>query len=87
MYHASAALLDISDPTKVIGRLPYPLFSPENEWEKKGVINNVVFPTGWSKSGDQLSIYYGGADNVIGVREVSCSELIREMKNEIKKTN
>ncbi len=87
VYHASAALLDISDPTKVIGRLPYPLFSPENEWEKKGVINNVVFPTGWSKSGDQLSIYYGGADNVIGVREVSCSELIREMKNEIKKTN
>jgi predicted GH43/DUF377 family glycosyl hydrolase len=87
VYHASAALLDINDPTKVIGRLPYPLFSPENSWEKKGVINNVVFPTGVSVKGDKLLIYYGAADNVIGVRQVSCLELIREMKNEIKKTN
>ncbi len=87
IYHASAALADLKDPTKVIGRLPYPLFSPENTWEKKGVINNVVFPTGTSLNGEVLSIYYGAADNVIGVREINCSDLIKEMKNEAQKTN
>jgi hypothetical protein len=28
-----------------LSRLPYPLFSP-TKWEKEGVVNNVVFPTG-----------------------------------------
>jgi predicted GH43/DUF377 family glycosyl hydrolase len=28
-----------------LSRLPYPL-SPTKKWEKEGVVNNVVFPTG-----------------------------------------
>lgn len=79
IYRASAALLDINNPQKVIGRLPYPLFSPEEEWEKKGVVNNVVFPTGTSIKGDELSIFYGAADNKIGVKKILLSELLKEL--------
>lgn len=79
VYHASVALLDKEDPTKIIKSLPYPLFSPENEWEKDGVVNNVVFPTGTSLDGDELSIFYGAADSRIGVRKVSLSELLKEL--------
>lgn len=78
-YHASAALLDLKNPQKIIGRLTYPLFSPEEKWEIEGVVNNVVFPTGTSVKGDELSIYYGAADKTIGVRKVCLSKLLEEL--------
>lgn len=78
-YRASVALLDLKNPLKVIGRLPYPLFSPEEIWEKKGEVNNVVFPTATSIDGDTLSIYYGAADIRIGVRTLSLKKLLKEL--------
>jgi len=79
VYSACAALLDLNDPTKEIARLPYPLFKPEFEWELKGEVNNVVFPTGTALFGDQLYIYYGAADTRIAVASVSISELTEEL--------
>jgi predicted GH43/DUF377 family glycosyl hydrolase len=81
IYHACAALVDLNEPTKEIGRLRYPLFSPELDWEIKGVVNNVVFPTATVLKGDNLFIYYGAADKYIGVASVSLGELIQEIKN------
>ena len=46
IYSACAALLNLDYPTIEIARLPYPLFSPEHDWELNGKVNNVVFPTG-----------------------------------------
>jgi len=43
------------------------LFSPEKQWELKGEVNNVVFPTGTSLFGDTLYIYYGAADEQIAL--------------------
>ena len=80
-YRASAALLDKNDPRKVIGRLSEPLFSPEENWEKVGMVNNVVFPTGTAVFGDDLYIYYGAADRLIAAAKVSLNELILELKN------
>ena len=81
IYHASAALLNKENPLKVIGRLDYPLFSPQREWEKKGFVSNVVFPTGTALFGDDLYIYYGSADKRIAVAKVKLSELISELKS------
>ena len=79
-YHAAAALLDIDDPSKVIGRLPYPLFSPVEEWELKGVVNHVVFPTGAALFGGDLHIYYGAADKHTAGAKVSLQLLLSELK-------
>jgi len=79
VYRAAAALLDINNPQKVIGRLSYPLFSPEKSWEKQGVIDNVVFPTGTVIKDDILSIYYGAADTKIGIKTISLSGLVNEL--------
>ncbi len=79
IYRASVALLDLKNPQKVIGRLSDPLFSPEEIWEKKGEVNNVVFPTATSIDGDILSIYYGAADDMVGVRTVSLSSLLSKL--------
>jgi predicted GH43/DUF377 family glycosyl hydrolase len=79
VYSACAALLDLENPSKVIARLPYALLSPEHEWERRGEVNNVVFPTGTALFGDTLYIYYGAADSVIAVASVSLSLLIAEL--------
>lgn len=75
----AAALMDINDPSKVIARLPYALFSPELKWEVKGAVNNVVFPTGTALIGDTLYIYYGAADEQIACASLSLSALMTEL--------
>jgi len=81
----AAALLNLKDPSKEIARLPYALFSPEFEWEKKGEVNNVVFPTGTALFGDTLYIYYGAADSLIACASVSLSALVNELLTYTKK--
>jgi len=80
IYHACAALLDKDNPQKVIGRLSYPLFSPKNDWEREGIVNNVVFPTGTILKNGILSIYYGAADKRIAVRSIKIEKLLKELK-------
>lgn len=78
-YTACAALLDLEDPSIEISRLPYALFQPEKEWELKGYINNVCFPTGTLLIDDKLYIYYGAADERIACASVSLTELLDEL--------
>lgn len=80
VYHAGAALLDKKDPTKVIGRLDKPLFSPTEPWEKSGHTSSVVFPTGTAVFNKDLYIYYGAADSSIAVVKVELKSLIKELK-------
>lgn len=79
VYSACAALLDLKNPLKEIARLPYPLFSPEYEWELKGEVDNVCFPTGTALFGNTLFIYYGAADSHIACASLNLSELIAEL--------
>lgn len=79
VYSACAALLDLENPAKELARLPYPLFFPEYEWELKGEVNNVVFPTGTSLFNDTLFIYYGAADSHVAVASLSLSALLAEL--------
>lgn len=78
-YHASAALLDLNNPTKVISRLEQPLFSPEESWEKNGVVSDVVFPTGAIIQNKQLYIYYGAADKLIAAKSIELEALLNEL--------
>ncbi|KKW10186.1 MAG: pesticidal protein Cry7Aa [Microgenomates group bacterium GW2011_GWC1_49_7] len=80
IYHAGAALLDLNNPLKVIGRLKEPLFSPKASWEKKGFVNNVVFPTGAIVKSGRLFIYYGAADTCIGAKSVNLDSLLTAIK-------
>lgn len=79
VYSACAALLDLKDPRKEIARLPYPLFQPDIEWELRGEVNNVVFPTGTALFENTLFIYYGAADEQIACASVNINELVQEL--------
>ena len=79
VYTACAALLDLENPKKEIARLPYALFKPEFEWELKGEVNNVCFPTGAVVFGEELYIYYGAADERIACVSLPLQELVAEL--------
>jgi predicted GH43/DUF377 family glycosyl hydrolase len=81
VYHACAALLDLENPLKEISRLKTPLFSPKNSWEQKGIVNNIVFPTGTSIFEGRLYIYYGAADESIAVASMDMNELLEALLN------
>jgi len=80
-YSCCAALFDLDDPRKEIARLPYPLFKPELDYELKGDVDDVVFPTGTALFDDRLYIYYGAADELIACASVSLKGLISELLN------
>ncbi|MDR1093434.1 MAG: hypothetical protein LBL66_04725 [Clostridiales bacterium] len=79
-YCAGAALLDLNDPSKVIGRLPRPLFKPETDYEKFGDVRNVVFPVGGYVYKGELYISYGGADKVVAMCKCNLGELLYELE-------
>lgn len=79
VYSACAALLDLNNPVIELARLPYPLFKPELQWELKGEVNNVCFPTGSALFDDTLFIYYGAADEQIACASMSLSALLKEL--------
>ena len=64
VYRAGAALLDLEDPTKVLGRTKSPILEPEETYERYGDVDNVVFPSGACVIDGLLFVYYGGADKV-----------------------
>ncbi len=79
IYRVSAMLLDLKDPRKIKGRIDYPIFEPLADYEKKGLVPNVVFPCGAEKIKNNLYVYYGAADEVIGVAVVQLNKLLKEL--------
>lgn len=82
-YHAKVALLQLDKPEIEITRLPYPLFSPTEQWEKEGVTNHTVFPTGHALFENDLYIYYGAADKHVAVVKLNLDELLLELKKQL----
>jgi predicted GH43/DUF377 family glycosyl hydrolase len=80
VYHASAVLLDLENPQKVLARLPKPIITPTEYYERHGYVNYVVFPTGTALFDEQLYIYYGAADDKIAVASLNLNDLLTELK-------
>ena len=76
IYRIGAVLLDLDDPTHIIHRPKEPIFWPQELWEIKGDVPNVVFNNANVVVGDQVYLYYGGADHVIGLATCRLDELI-----------
>ena len=76
VYRAGAALLDLEEPWKVIARTTEPILEPEEEYERIGDMPNVVFPEGALVIGEELLVFYGGADKVCCVASVPLNKLL-----------
>ena len=79
-YSVWAELLDLDDPSQVIGRLREPILTPD-EHERDGYVPNVVYTCGSMLHGDTLIIPYGIADQRCRVATVSVSELLLRLND------
>lgn len=77
-YSLGAFLLDLDDPSRLIGRLDSPLLEPAED-ERNGYVPNVVYSCGGLIHGDWLVVPYGFADEGVHVMTVSVTELLREL--------
>jgi len=78
-YCLGAFLLDLNDPTRVIGRLREPLLSP-NEAEREGYVPNVVYTCGSLLHDRELVIPYAMSDYATSFATVSLDELLGAME-------
>jgi predicted GH43/DUF377 family glycosyl hydrolase len=76
-YAIGAALFSTEDPLHLIARTSEAIMVPSTHYEINGVVNNVVFPCGSIIRGDNIIIYYGGGDKVVGVAKASLSNLLQ----------
>lgn len=84
IYQAGALLFDANNPEKILARTPKdkPLFSPDPKLEKKGFVEQVVFPTGTVTTNNEkdLLIYSGAADSRITVRKMAITDILNSLE-------
>jgi predicted GH43/DUF377 family glycosyl hydrolase len=78
-YSMGAFLLDLEDPTRVIGRLAEPLLAP-NENEREGYVPNVVYSCGGVVHNGRLIIPYAMSDYASTFATVSLDALLAALK-------
>jgi len=86
IYQAGVMLLDLHDPSKVIGRSRCNILEPREPYELAGQVPNVVFPSGmiiesydtegFARSESPVNIYYGAADTVVGLATATVQDLL-----------
>ena len=75
-YRLGYMILDSNDPFNVLYRTKYPILEPQFEFEKKGIVDNVVFSCGAVEKDGIIYLYYGGADKVIAVATLEMEKLL-----------
>ena len=69
-YSAGIVIHDLERPDHILYRSPKPVLTPESKEERRGVVDNVVFPTGLDPRpdlGDRVyDVYYGMGDYSVG---------------------
>lgn len=80
-YCLGAFLMDLKDPSKVIGRTDDPIMIPSEKYELTGFFGNVVFTNGHilDPDGDTLTIYYGASDEVVCGARFSIRDILARL--------
>ncbi|TFG92890.1 MAG: glycosidase [Syntrophobacterales bacterium] len=79
-YSLGAVLLDLEDPSQIIGQLREPLLMA-NEEEREGYVPNVVYSCGSLIRNGDLIIPYGMSDSASGFATVRVDELLDRLLN------
>ncbi|MEE9363688.1 MAG: glycoside hydrolase family 130 protein [Cellulophaga sp.] len=78
-YCLGALLLDLNDPSKVIARSERPIMEPKATYERTGFFGEVIFTNGHIVKGDEIHMYYGAADEFVGLAIFSIKELLKTL--------
>ncbi|HZG92873.1 MAG TPA: glycoside hydrolase family 130 protein [Pseudonocardia sp.] len=77
-YAIGALLLDLDDPTRVLGALREPLLSPAAD-ERDGYVPNVLYSCGALRHGDRLLLPYGASDVAVRFAVVDLPALLARL--------
>lgn len=75
-YCLGAFLMDLEDPSRVIARTLDPIMVPSEKYELNGFFGHVVFTNGHIVRGDEVTVYYGAADETICGAKFSINEIL-----------
>ena len=73
-------LLDLVEPKRVLHRSPAPILAPDAPAENEGHKAGVVYPCGAVVMGDELIVYYGGADKFVCAATYGLSEFLEKLE-------
>ncbi|MCZ4225235.1 glycoside hydrolase family 130 protein [Pedobacter rhodius] len=79
-YCLGAFLMDLDDPSKVLAQTEEPIMKPAVDYELNGFFGQVVFTNGHLVNGDELTIYYGAADEFVCGAKFSIQEILSNLK-------
>ena len=79
IFGIEAALLDLEDPLKLIGKSREPLLLPEKNYELYGNVPNVIFPSGAIIKDEDLYIYYGATDTTVCLATCKLNDLLEDL--------
>jgi predicted GH43/DUF377 family glycosyl hydrolase len=84
IYSAGAALMALDNPLQLLARSNEPLIIPERDYEQRGFMPNVVFPTGALLSEDQknLLLFCGAADEVVSLITIPLKSILGNLEVE-----
>jgi predicted GH43/DUF377 family glycosyl hydrolase len=75
-YSAGVLLLDKDNPEKVVAMTHDSIMGPAEDFEKSGFVDNVVFPTAVIRRSGMFYVYYGAADESLGVVGFDIEQLL-----------
>jgi predicted GH43/DUF377 family glycosyl hydrolase len=78
IYRVGLALVDLDDPTQILGRASDWVFAPLAPYERQGDVPNTVFPCGLvhHPASGEIRLYYGAADTSICLATASLDDLL-----------
>ena len=78
IYRLGLALFDLQELEHCLARSTEWVFGPEENYERRGDVDNVVFPCGYTLApdGDTIHLYYGVADTNIALATGSVRTLL-----------
>lgn len=79
IFTVEAVLLDLENPTVIVGRTDAPILYPQEYYERIGFVKNVVFPSGALLKDDWIYLYYGAADTSCGLAKIKLSSLLNHI--------
>jgi predicted GH43/DUF377 family glycosyl hydrolase len=79
-YCIGAVLLDLNDPSKVIGRLHEPLLCPEGN-DREGYVPNVVYSCGSMVHGQELILPFAISDQISAIASVRLDDLLKTLQS------
>lgn len=79
LFSVEAALLDLQNPSHILATTRAPLLTPQEYYERIGLVPDVIFPSGAMLHGNAIRLYYGAADTTCCMATVDTAALLAKL--------